>query len=186
LSIDNISNKDSVFIYYCNDIDSNYTIDLTISFYDNKGESRYKENVKQILVQSNISKKIISICLKDIEGFNPKTDYIYVEGDINGKTIDAHSFFVKPKDYIRPIGDPKFKTKKVKIKRKRGYYGKKYNIYLKSDNVIRNTVIELSYKHSSTETIIMDILPHKNNFIYSFYKNYMPKKPFKIINTNLQ
>ena len=186
LSIDNISNKDSVFIYYCNDIDSNYTMDLTISFFDNKGKSRHEEKIKQILVQRNMSKKILSICLNDIEGFNPKTDYIYVEGDINGKVIDAHSFFVKPKDYIKPIGYPKFITKKIKIKRERGYYGKKYNIYLKSDRAIRNAVIEVSHKYSSKETIIMDILPHRNNYIYSFYKNDIPKNPFKIIKTNLQ
>ncbi len=185
LSIDNFSNKDSVFVYYCNDIDTNYNMDLKATFFDNKGNIHYRKELKQILVQNNKSEKVISICLKDVGGFNPKTDYLYVEGNINGNVIDAHSFFVKPKDYVRPSNNPEIKIKKRKEKKDDIYYGRKKNIYVQSNEVIRNAVIEIPHNSSSTQTIIMDILPNKKTLVNSYYKTDKPKNPFKIIKTNL-
>ncbi|MFA6706107.1 MAG: hypothetical protein WCS10_07945, partial [Bacteroidales bacterium] len=53
-------------------------------------------------------KIIYSLALKDIKNFNPKTDYLWVEGEIEDNSnnykgkrkISNYTFFVYPKDYI--------------------------------------------------------------------------------------
>ncbi|MFA7082540.1 MAG: sugar-binding domain-containing protein [Bacteroidales bacterium] len=168
LSIDNISNKDSVFVYYCNDIDSNYNMNFFASVYNNKGQKLISIEIKKLNIKANLSEKILSICLKDINGFNPKTDYIYVEGKINDLLIDNHSFFVKPKDYVKTNSKPKI----IKIKK-----GEELGTYMKSKNVIRNVVFEEIDHHSYLENMIMDILPHKRNKISDYvYSKFNIKK----------
>ncbi|MFA6806226.1 MAG: sugar-binding domain-containing protein [Bacteroidales bacterium] len=163
LSIDNISNKDSVFIYYCNDIDSKYSMGFKATIYDNNGFMRYSKDIKKLDIKNNKSEKILSICLSNIKDFNPKTDYLYVEGNIGGKTIDNHTFFCKPKDYIRPSSKPIIK----KVEE-----GSNKGIYLISKEVIRNIVIEEVDNRKDKGNMIIDLLPHKDNLIDNDIKDF--------------
>ena len=163
LSIDNFSNKDSVFIYYCNDIDSNYSMDFKATIYDNNGIMHYSKDIKKLDIKNNKSEKILSICLSNIKGFNPKTDYLYVEGIINNKTIDNHSFFVKPKDYIKPLNSNNI----FSIKDSNFKDISKKESFIESKEVLRNVVIgitSLGVDWLVPEGVcIIDILPNKKN-----------------------
>ncbi|MDX9798259.1 MAG: hypothetical protein RBT05_05330, partial [Bacteroidales bacterium] len=107
-SIDKYSNPDSIFIYVCNDSYQSSSLDYTIQIKDNKDNIKLSVTPNTISAEKFKSKIIYSIALKDIKDFNPKTDYLWVEGEIennsgenNGKrTISNYTFFVYPKDYI--------------------------------------------------------------------------------------
>lgn len=159
LSIDNFSNKDTAYIYYCNDIDSNYKMDFKATIYDNNGIMRYSKDIKELVIKSNKSEKILSICLSNIKDFNPKTDYLYVEGIINNKTIDNYSFFVKPKDYIKPLNSNNIFSITNDISKKQSF--------IESKEVLRNVVIRISSPGVDwlvpEGVYIIDILPNKKN-----------------------
>lgn len=107
-SIDKYSNPDSVFVYICNDSYVSSSLDYTIQIKDNKDNIKFSITPNTVSAEKFKSKIIYSIALKDIKDFNPKTDYLWVEGEIennsgknNGKkTISNYAFFVYPKDYI--------------------------------------------------------------------------------------
>mgnify|MGYP000900393577 FL=1 len=107
-SIDKYSNPDSIFIYICNDSYESSSLDYTIQIKDNNDKIKFSVTPNTISAEKFKSKIIYSIALKDIKDFNPKTDYLWVEGEIednygenNGKkTISNYTFFVYPKDYI--------------------------------------------------------------------------------------
>lgn len=165
LSIDNISNSDSSFIYYCNDFDSTYRMNFVATIYDNKGNRRYREEILEQEIQPNQSERILSICTKDIKGFNPKTDYLYVEGKIKENIIDNYCFYVKPKNYSRGKSTPEI------IKKKKG---KNQGTYLKCNEVIRNVVLEETDYHRYGGNMIIDVLPNRKNKINnSGYSTFM-------------
>jgi len=107
-SIDKYSNPDSIFIYICNDSYESSSLDYTIQIKDNNDNIKFSVTPNTISAEKFKSKIIYSIALKDIKDFNPKTDYLWVEGEIEDnygenkgkKTISNYTFFVYPKDYI--------------------------------------------------------------------------------------
>lgn len=107
-SIDKYSNHDSIFVYVCNDSYVSSSLDYTIQIKDNNDKIKFSVTPNTISAEKFKSKIIYSFALKDIKDFNPKTDYLWVEGEIennsgknNGKkTISNYTFFVYPKDYI--------------------------------------------------------------------------------------
>lgn len=107
-SIDKYSNPDSIFVYICNDTYESSSLDYTIQIKDNNDNIKFSVTPNTVSAEKFKSKIIYSIALKDIKDFNPKTDYLWVEGEIennsgknNGKkTISNYAFFVYPKDYI--------------------------------------------------------------------------------------
>lgn len=105
-SIDKYSNPDSIFIYICNDSYESSSLDYTIQIKDNNDKIKFSVTPNTISAEKFKSKIIYSISLKDIKDFNPKTDYLWVEGEIEDninndkKTISNYTFFVYPKDYI--------------------------------------------------------------------------------------
>ncbi|MDY4789340.1 MAG: hypothetical protein SO179_02085 [Bacteroidales bacterium] len=107
-SIDKYSNPDSIFIYICNDSYESSSLDYTIQIKDNNDKIKFSVTPNTISAEKFKSKIIYSIALKDIKDFNPKTDYLWVEGEIENnyeenkgkKTISNYTFFVYPKDYI--------------------------------------------------------------------------------------
>ncbi len=107
-SIDKYSNPDSVFIYICSDTYESSSLDYTIQIKDNNDKIKFSVTPNTISAEKFKSKIIYSIALKDIKDFNPKTDYLWVEGEIENnyeenkgkKTISNYTFFVYPKDYI--------------------------------------------------------------------------------------
>lgn len=157
LSIDNISNPDTAYIYYCNDIDTSFIMNFCANLYDNKGHKRYSKNIKELNIKADKSEKILSICLKDIKDFNPKTDYLYVEGKINDNTFDNYCFFVKPKNYSNSKLTPKF----IRIEK-----GKRKGTYLKCKEVVRNVILEETDYHRSEGNMIIDVLPNKKNKVH--------------------
>lgn len=107
-SIDKYSNPDSIFVYVCNDSYVSSSLDYTIQIKDNNDKIKFSVTPNTISAEKFKSKIIYSIALKDIKDFNPKTDYLWVEGEIEDnyeenkgkKTINNYTFFVYPKDYI--------------------------------------------------------------------------------------
>ncbi len=107
-SIDKYSNPDSIFIYVCNDSYQSSSLDYTIQIKDNNDNIKFSVTPNTISAEKFQSKIIYSIALKDIKDFNPKTDYLWVEGNIEDhsktlvgkKKISNYTFFVYPKDYI--------------------------------------------------------------------------------------
>ena len=95
-------------MYICNDTYESSSLDYTIQIKDNNDNIKFSVTPNTISAEKFKSKIIYSIALKDIKDFNPKTDYLWVEGEIednygenNGKkTISNYTFFVYPKDYI--------------------------------------------------------------------------------------
>lgn len=107
-SIDKYYNSDSIFIYICNDSYQSSSLDYSIQIKDNKDNIKFSVTPNTISAEKFKSKIIYSFALKDIKDFNPKTDYLWVEGELednfniyNGKIkISNYTFFVYPKDYI--------------------------------------------------------------------------------------
>lgn len=107
-SIDKYSNPDSIFIYICNDSYQSSSLDYSIQIKDNKDNIKFSITPNTISAEKFKSKIIYSIAIKDIKDFNPRTDYLWVEGEIeinlytyNGnRKISNYAFFVYPKDYI--------------------------------------------------------------------------------------
>jgi len=107
-SIDKYSNPDSIFIYICNDSYQSSFLDYTIKIKDHKDNIKFSVTPNTISAEKFKSKIIYSIALKDIKDFNPKTDYLWVEGEIEDNStnykgkrkISNYTFFVYPKDYI--------------------------------------------------------------------------------------
>lgn len=120
-SIDKYSNPDSIFIYICNDSYESSSLDYNIQIKDNNDNIKFSVTPNTISAEKFKSKIIYSIALKDIKNFNPKTDYLWVEGEIEDNTntyerkrkISNYTFFVYPKDYLD-------KNKYNEVKRK--YY----------------------------------------------------------------
>lgn len=173
LSIDKFTSSDSVFIYYSNNMDSSYRMSFRASFHNNIGEEKEIIIIEDLEIKTNTSCKILSIGLVDIKKFNKIRDYLYIEGSIDDKIIDNHTFFCKPKDYIRPNSKPIFK--KVKEGRNKG-------IYLIGKEVIRNIVLEEVDNRKDKGNMIIDLLPHKDNLIDNDIKDFKIVEYLNFIN----
>ncbi|MBQ9253793.1 MAG: hypothetical protein IJ180_03345 [Bacteroidales bacterium] len=99
-SIDRYSSSDSVFVYVCSDIDKNIDLNYSLKIFDQNDSIRYVYIQDFTNIKANQTKKIVALAYKDIKGFNPNTDYLWVEGFYDDVVVNNYSFFVYPKDYV--------------------------------------------------------------------------------------
>jgi beta-mannosidase len=100
-SIDRYSNKDSVKVYLCSDDTKRQSINYSLRILDNNDSIKYVFIQDSTSIEANGTKLIAALAYKDIKDFNPKTDYLWVEGinDSGDLLIKNYSFFTYPKDY---------------------------------------------------------------------------------------
>jgi beta-mannosidase len=100
-SIDRYSNKDSVKVYLCSDDNEKQSINYSLRILDNNDSIKYIFIQDSTYIEANGTKLIAALAYKDIKDFNPKTDYLWVEGinDSGDLLIKNYSFFTYPKDY---------------------------------------------------------------------------------------
>lgn len=99
-SIDNHTNKDSLFVYVCNDLNSNKNLNYSLRILNNNDTIKYVFIQDSTSITANQTKLIASLAYKDIKDFNKKTDYLWVEGFYDETIINNYAFFVYPKDYF--------------------------------------------------------------------------------------
>lgn len=98
--IDKYSSKDSVFVYVCSDKNNEVEIEYTLKVLDDKDNLHYKYIEDVANIKANETKKIASLCYKDIKDFDNKTCYLWIEGMYDNVFINNYAFFVYPKDYV--------------------------------------------------------------------------------------
>lgn len=99
-SIDKYSSKDSVHVYICSDVAEPVNMKYSLRILDENDSVRYIYIQDNVTIEANGTKKIASLAYKDIKSFNPKTDYLWVEGLYEDNIISNYSFFVYPKEYV--------------------------------------------------------------------------------------
>ncbi len=100
-SIDQYSSSDSLYIYISNDQYRSHTLDYSVEIRNNKDEVKYITGITQTTIPEFTSHIIHKIALNSIPYFNPRTDYLWIQGKTNTSIqLSNYAFFVYPKDYI--------------------------------------------------------------------------------------